>query len=91
MLIMLDIDHQTVIVNSLGTWVTGYGFSWTQSTKFYHSSILLTNQLSFSGEYGVSVNNVIPGIIYSDTAVQNYGPFGPKMFREARKQVSSLL
>ncbi|KAL5269436.1 hypothetical protein ACHWQZ_G003050 [Mnemiopsis leidyi] len=39
------------------------------------------------GEYGVSVNNVIPGIIYSDTAVQNYGPFGPKMFREAKKQV----
>lgn len=39
------------------------------------------------GEYGISVNNVIPGIIYSDTAVQNYGPFGPKMFKEAMKQV----
>ena len=35
----------------------------------------------------MSVNNVIPGIIYSDTAVKNYGPFGPKMFREAVKQV----
>ena len=42
-----------------------------------------------SGEYGVSVNNVIPGIIYSDTAVQNYGPFGPKMFKEAIKQVKN--
>lgn len=37
------------------------------------------------------MNNVIPGIIYSDTAVQNYGPFGPKMFREAKKQVCDVL
>ena len=35
----------------------------------------------------MSVNNVIPGIIHSDTAVKNYGPYGPVMFRNAKKQV----
>lgn len=28
------------------------------------------------GQYGVMINNIAPGVVYSDSAIANYGPLG---------------
>ena len=33
---------------------------------------------------GVRVNSIAPGIIYSDSAVANYGNFGAELFEKVR-------
>ena len=30
------------------------------------------------GQYGVMINNIAPGVVYSDSAIANYGPLGEK-------------
>ena len=32
------------------------------------------------GQYGVMINNIAPGVVYSDSAIANYGPLGNLRF-----------
>ena len=31
------------------------------------------------GQYGVMINNIAPGVVYSDSAIANYGPLGEQL------------
>jgi len=80
-------QHGGSIVNILMALEGGWpGFSHSVSSRAGVEALGKTLAVEW-GEYDVKVNNVIPGVIYSDTAVQNYGVFGPRMFREATKKV----
>lgn len=80
-------EHGGSIVNILMALEGGWpGFSHSVSARAGVEALGKTLAVEW-GEYNVTVNNLIPGVIYSDTAVQNYGVFGPKMFREATNKV----
>eukprot|EP00116_Pleurobrachia_bachei_P002149 sb/3462411/ len=83
-------EHGGSIVNILMQLEGGWpGMAHSVSSRAGVEALSKTLAVEWA-EYGVQVNNVIPGIIHSDSAVKNYGIFGPKMFRDAEKQRRSL-